>query len=44
MKKDPHEMKNLYKNPEYMKIRKDLEAELTRLERLYKVQEKDDKP
>jgi arylsulfatase A-like enzyme len=44
MKKDPHEMKNLYKNPEYMKIRKDLEAELARLERLYEVQEKDDKP
>jgi hypothetical protein len=43
MKKDPHEMKSVYNYPEYMEIRKDLEAELTRLERLYNIQEQDKK-
>jgi arylsulfatase A-like enzyme len=44
MRKDPHEMNNVYNNPEYREIRERLKAELVRLERLYDVKPEDDKP
>jgi arylsulfatase A-like enzyme len=44
MKKDPHELKSVYNNPEYMEIKKRLKDELARLEALYKIKEEDDKP
>ena len=37
--KDPHEMKDLSKNPEYAPIKKKLMTELERLKKLYKVPE-----
>lgn len=35
LQKDPHEMNNLYNNPEYSKVIKDLKGELIRLQKLY---------
>jgi len=40
-KKDPHELRSVYNEPEYMKVRKELEAELTRLRGEYRLPAQD---
>jgi len=41
MKNDPHEMKNLYKDPQCANIVKDLNAQMKKLRKQYKVEQRD---